>query len=74
MRVIDNFKRYGLNDACELPEEFTLDGVDFIAAFLIRALVLNQKSNTVALKGKMFGLKAAYNNIPSTLQPGSTSG
>jgi hypothetical protein len=38
--------------------------VDFIAASLIRALVLNQKSNTVALKGKTFDLKAAYKQYP----------
>ena len=64
MRVIDNFKQCGLNDACGLPEKFTLHGVDFIAASLIRALVLNQKSNTVALKGKTFDLKAAYKQYP----------
>ena len=64
VRVIDNFKQCGLNDACGLPEKFTLHGVDFIAASLIRALVLNQKSNTVALKGKTFDLKAAYKQYP----------
>ena len=74
VRVIDNFKQHGLNDACGLPEKFTFDGVDFIAAFLIRALVLNRKSKTVALKGKTFGWKAAYTNIPSILQTGSVSG
>ena len=64
VRVLDNFKQCGLNDACGLPEKFTLHGVDFIAASLIRALVLNQKSNTVALKGKTFDLKAAYKQYP----------
>ena len=64
VRVIDNFKQCGLNDACGLPEKFTLHGVDFIAASLIRALVLNQKSNMVALKGKTFDLKAAYKQYP----------
>ena len=64
VRVIDNFKQCGLNDACGLPEKFTLHGVDFIAASLIRALVLNQKSNPVALKGKTFDLKAAYKQYP----------
>ena len=38
VRVIDNFKLCGLNDSCGLPEKFTLHGVDFIAASLIRAL------------------------------------
>ena len=64
VRVIDNFKQCGLNDSCGLPEKFTLHGVDFIAASLIRALVLHQGSTVVALKGKTFDLKAAHKQYP----------
>ena len=60
VRVIDNFKQCGLNDSCGLPEKFTLHGVDFIAASLIRALVLRDKGHQVCLKGKTFDLKSAY--------------
>ena len=52
VRVIDNFKQCGLNDACGLPEKFTLHGVDFIAASLIRAFVLRDKGLKVCLKGE----------------------
>ena len=38
VRVIDNFKQCGLNDACGLPEKFVLHGIDYIAATLIRAM------------------------------------
>ena len=64
VRVIDNFKQCGLNDACGLPEKFTLHGVDFIAASLIRALVLRDKGLKVCLKGKTFDLKSAYKQYP----------
>lgn len=64
MRVIDNFKQCGLDDACGLPEKFTLHGVDFIAASLIRALVLRDKGLKVCLKGKTFDLKSAYKQSP----------
>lgn len=64
VRVIDNFKLCGLNDSCGLPEKFTLHGVDFIAASLIRALVLRDQGHQVCLKGKTFDLKSAYKQYP----------
>ena len=64
VRVIDNFKQCGLNDACGLPEKFTLHGVDYIAASLIRALVLQREGERVILKGKTFDLKSAYKQFP----------
>ena len=64
VRVIDNFKQCGLNDACGLPEKFTLHGVDYIAASLIRALVLQRDGKRVILKGKTFDLKSAYQQFP----------
>ena len=64
VRVIDNFKQCGLTDACGLPEKFTLHGVDYIAASLIRALVLQRGCNRSPLKGKTFDLKSAYKQFP----------
>lgn len=64
VRVIDNFKQCGLNDACGLPEKFTLHGVDFIAASLMRALVLRDKGLKVGLKRKTFDLKSVYKQYP----------
>ena len=64
MRVIDNFKQCGLNDACGSLEKFSRNGVDFIAASLIRALVLHQQPSTVALKGKRFDSKVEYKQYP----------
>ena len=37
VRVIDNSKQCGLNDACSLPERFVLHGIDCFAAELIRS-------------------------------------
>eukprot|EP00435_Cladocopium_sp_Y103_P033307 s2858_g8.t1 len=64
VRVIDNFKQCGLNDACGLPEKFVLHGVDYVAATLIRALALGGNRNGSRLLGKTFDLKAAYEQYP----------
>ena len=42
VRVIDNSKQCGPNDARGLPEKFVLHGIDYVAATLIRALVYGQ--------------------------------
>ena len=57
MRVTDNFKQCGLNDACGLPEKFVLHGIDYIAATLIRALVYGQLGPGLEICGKTFDLK-----------------
>ena len=64
VRVIDNFKQCGLNDACGLPEKFVLHGVDYIAATLIRALVYGQFGPGLEICGKPFDLKSAYKQYP----------
>ena len=64
VRVIDNFKQCGLNDACGLPEKFVLHGVDYIAATLIRALVYGQFGPGLEICGKTFDLKSAYKQYP----------
>lgn len=61
----DDFKQCGLNDASGIPKKFTLHGVDyFIAASLIRALVLRDEGLKVVLKGKTFDPKSAYKQYP----------
>ena len=64
VRVSDNFKECGLNDACGLPEKFVLHGVDYIAASLIRALALSGSSSSLIICGKTFDLKSAYKQYP----------
>ena len=64
VRVIDNFKQCGLNDACGLPEKFVLHGIDYLAASLIRALALNGSSPSLTICGKTFDLKSAYKQYP----------
>lgn len=64
VRVIDNFKEGGLNDACGLPEKFVLHGVDYIASTVVRALALSSPFGFVKLTGKTFDLTAAYKQYP----------
>ena len=59
IRVIDNGKSCGLNQACGLPEKFTLHGVDTIAGILLEAMAL-AGAQGLKLVGKTYDLVSAY--------------
>ena len=64
VRVIDNSKQCGPNDARGLPEKFVLHGIDYVAATLIRALVYGQLGPGLEVCGKTLDLKSAYKQYP----------
>ena len=63
VRVIDDSKECGLNLTCGLPEKFSLQGVDFIAAVILEASKL-RGDQTLDLRGKTFDLVSAYKRYP----------
>ena len=63
VRVIDDGKECGLNLTCGLPEKFTLQGVDFIAAVVLEAS-RSRGGQKLGLQGKTFDLVSAYKHYP----------
>ena len=63
VRVIDNGKMSGLNEACGLPEKFLLHGVDTIAAALLE-IMSRTDGRTTNLMGKTYDLVSAYKFFP----------
>ena len=63
VRVIDDGKECGLNLARGLPEKFTLQGVDFVAAVILEASKTAGGSR-LDLRGKTFDLVSACKHYP----------